>query len=203
MKWPISSKSGVVLIILYCAFTFSSWALYPASYNPVTNWLSDLGNSARNPKGSILYNVGCVETGIALLPFFTGLNEWYTDEKRRKRAVVAAQVIGCATAFSLIMIGVFSEDYGWLHNLWSEVFFLLNLIVIVVLGVALFTHPRYLKAIAAYGFIVAAINLIFLFLPNTPLLEWFTVFTALGYVGLISYNMTREMRSSPNPSHHV
>ena len=26
---------------------------------------------------------------------------------------------------------------------------------------------------------------------NTPLLEWFTVFTALGYAGLLAYNMTR------------
>jgi len=192
VKRPISSLSGVVVIILYCVFTFSSWALYPAAYNPVANWLSDLGNSAHNPNGSILYNVGCVVTGIALFPLFIGLYEWYKDEKRRRTAIVTAQAIGCAAAFSLMMIGVFSEDYGWLHNLWSEVFFLLNLLVLVIMGVALFTHPRYIKAIAIYGCIVAAVTLMFLFLPNTPLLEWFTVFTALGYVGLLSYNMAKK-----------
>lgn len=180
------------MIVLYCVFTFSSWALYPAAYNPVANWLSYLGNSAHNPKGAILYNVGCIVTGIALFPFFIGLHEWYADERRRRTAVVAMQIIGCAAAFSLIMIGVFSEDYGWLHSLWSEVFFLLNLLVLVIVGVALFTHHRYIRAIAVYGFVVAAINLMFLFLPNTPLLEWFTVFTALGYVGLISYNMAKK-----------
>jgi len=111
------------------------------------------------------------------------------DEKRRKTLVVAAQIIGCASAFFLVIIGLFSEDYGWVHDLWSEVFFVLNLVVLVVLGIALFTHRRYFKAIAVYGFVVAIMNLMFLFLPNTPLLEWFTVFTAFGYVGLISYNM--------------
>ena len=117
MKRTINSISGVVVIVLYCIFTFSSWALYPAAYSPVKNWLSDLGNSTNNPKGAILYNVGCIATGIALFPFFIGLYEWYADEKRRKTAIVATQVIGCAAAFSLIMIGVFSENYGWLHDL--------------------------------------------------------------------------------------
>jgi hypothetical membrane protein len=89
------------------------------------------------------------------------------------------------------MIGVFSENSGSLHKLWSDVFFLLNFLVLVLVGASLFTHPKYIKAIAYYGFIVAAINLALLAVPNTPLLEWFTVFTALGYVGLMSYNMSK------------
>ncbi|HYB68577.1 MAG TPA: DUF998 domain-containing protein [Candidatus Acidoferrales bacterium] len=192
MKWPISSVSGVVVIILYCAFTFSSWALYPAAYNPINNWLSDLGNSTRNPNGAVLYNVGCVLTGMALFPFFFGLYKWYTGESRRRAGVVVTQITGSAAALSLIMIGVFSENYGQLHDLWSQIFFLLNLVVLIVLGITLFNHPRYIKTIAVYGFIVVAINLMFLFLPNTPLLEWFTVFTALGYVALLSYNMAKK-----------
>jgi hypothetical membrane protein len=192
VKWPISSVAGDAVIILYCVFTFSSWALYPTAFSPVTNWLSDLGNSTYNQNGAILYNVGCILTGIALFPFFVGLYKWYGDRQRRRTILAASQVIGCAAAFSLIMIGVFSENSGWLHDLWSQVFFLLNLIVLIGVGIALFTHPRYIKAIAYYGFIVAAINLMLLFSPGTPLLEWFTVFTALGYVGLVSYNMAKK-----------
>lgn len=60
-----------------------------------------------------------------------------------------------------------------------------------MLGASLFTHPRCIKAIPAYGFIVAIINLAFVFVSNTPILEWFTVFTALGYVGLLAYNTTK------------
>jgi hypothetical membrane protein len=93
------------------------------------------------------------------------------------------------------MIGVFSENFGSFHDLWSKVFFLLNFLVLILVGASLFTHPRYIKAIAYYGFIVAAINLAFLALPKTPLLEWFTVFTALGYVGMISYNMSARLEA--------
>lgn len=193
MKLAVSSIAGVAVIVLYCAFTFSSWALFSTTYNPVNNWLSDLGNSSSsyNPSGAILYNLGCVLTGIALFPFFIGLYKWYTDEKWRKISLMISQVVGCLAAFALIMIGVFSEDSGSLHSLWSNVFFLLNLVVLVLVGASLFTHTRYMRAIAIYGFVVAAVNLAFLLVADTPLLEWFTVFTALGYVGLMAYNMAK------------
>jgi hypothetical membrane protein len=188
-KWPISCIAGMAVIVLYCAFTFTSWALYPGPYSPFDNWLSDLGNSSYNPTVAILYNVGCILTGIALFPFFGGFYKWYTNEKWRKFSLMVTQMIGVLAAFSLIMIGVFSEDYGWLHAMWSSIFFLLNLVVLILLGASLFTHSKYIKPIAFYGFAVAAINLLFVLVYNNPLFEWFTVFTALGYVGLLVYNM--------------
>lgn len=188
-RWVISSIAGVVVIILYCTFTFTSLALYPSAYSPTANWLSDLGSSSKNPNGAIYYNWGCILTGLALFPFFIGLYKWYTKENWRNASLVATQVIGCLAAFSLIMIGVFSEDSGWAHSLWSSVFFILNLLVLVMLGASLFTHTSYIRPIAYYGFIVAIINLLFVILNHTPILEWFTVFSALGYVGLLSYNL--------------
>lgn len=192
LKLPISCIAGIAVIVLYCAFTFTSWALYPTSYNPMDNWLSDLGNSTYNPTGAIFYNVGCILTGIALFPFFGGFYKWYTNERGRKVSLMSTQIIGLFAAFSLVMIGVYSEDYGALHSMWSAIFFALNLIVLILLGVSLFTHPNYMKPIAIYGFIVAAINLLFVLVYNIPLFEWFTVFTALGYVGLIAYNMFKK-----------
>ena len=112
MKWPISSFAGIAVIVLYCVFTFSSWALYPTAYNPVANWLSDLGNSTNNPNGAILYNLGCILTGIALFPFFVGFYKWYTEEKHRRTSIVVTQIVGCLAALSLIMIE------GFLRRLW-------------------------------------------------------------------------------------
>jgi hypothetical membrane protein len=130
-------------------------------------------------------------TGIALFPFLIGLYEWYKDDKRFRAGLIVTQAVGCVTAFSLIMIGVFSEDSGRLHNLWSRVFFAPNRVVLIQLGSFLFTHPRYRRTIAYYGFIVATIDITFIFL-DIPLLEWFTVFTALRYVGLMAYNMLQK-----------
>ena len=47
MKWQISTVAGIVVIALYRVFTFLSWTLYPTTYSPTKNWLSDLGNSTR------------------------------------------------------------------------------------------------------------------------------------------------------------
>jgi hypothetical membrane protein len=105
-KWPLS-----------CAFTFTSWALYPTPFNPFSNFLSDLGNSAGNASGAIFYNVGCVLTGIAYIIFLGGLHKWYTSEKTRKIEIMTAQAIGFLAAFSLMMIGVFSENAGDIHVL--------------------------------------------------------------------------------------
>jgi hypothetical membrane protein len=158
-------------------------------YSPVTNWLSDLGNTSFNPIGAVFYNIGCVLTGIALFPFFAGFYKWYTYEKWRKISLIATQLVGFFAAFSLVMIGVFSEDFMEQHVFWSSVFFVLNLVVLILAGLSLFTHPNYIKSIAYYGFVVAGINLVFVLVHNTPLFEWVTVFTALGYVGLLVYNM--------------
>jgi hypothetical membrane protein len=191
MRLPVSSLAGVAVVVLYCVFTFASLALYPTTYSPVTNWLSDLGNSSYNPKSAVFYNLGCILTGIALFPFFIGLYEWYTSKKRFRLGLMVWQAEGCVAAFSLIMIGVFSEDSGSLHTLWSAVFFILILGVLLGLGSLLFTHPRYIRKIAYCGFIVAAIDIMLIFFQS-PWLEWFTVFSALGYVGLMAYNMLKK-----------
>ena len=103
--------------------------------------------------------------------------------------LIVTQVVGCLAAFSLMMIGVFSEDNMAQHVFWSSTFFLLNPVVLALMGISLFTHPDYIRPIAYYGFVVVAINLLFIFVSNTPILEWFTVFSALGYVGLLVYNI--------------
>jgi hypothetical membrane protein len=191
LKWPILCIAGIFVIIFYCVFTFTSIALFPTAFSPIDNWLSDLGNSSFNPSGAVFYNVGCILTGLALIPFFAGLYKWYTKERLRKVMVMVTQAVGFFSGFALIMIGVFSEDSMAQHVFWSDVFFALNLIVLILANVSLMTHPKFLKPIAYYGFIVALINLLFIVASNTPVLEWFTVFTALGYVALLSYNTLR------------
>jgi len=194
LKWPISCYTGILVIGIYCVFTFSSLALFPPPFSAFTNWLSDLGNSIYNPNGAILYNLGCILTGIILFPFFIGMYKWYREEILHKLVMIGLQATGCFSGFALIMVGIFSEDFPAPHVFWSEVFFAVNLVVLIISSVALYVHPDFIKWISVYGIIVAVINLLFVFILGTPILEWFTVFTALGYVGLIVINMYAKFR---------
>ena len=196
LKWPILALAGILAIGFYCAFTFTSIALFPGPFSPVTNWLSDLGNSSFSPKGAVFYNVGCVLTGLALFPFFAGFYKWYTNEKWRKLLITITQVVGFISAFALVMIGVFSEDFMAQHVFWSGVFFAFNLMVLILANASLMTHRKFMKPIGYYGLVVAVINLLFVAFSSTPVLEWFTVFTALGYVGLLSYNTCKSQLSA-------
>jgi len=190
-KWAVLPIAGILVILFYCAFTLTSIVLFPRPVSPLNDWLSDLGNSSYNPQGAIFYNVGCVLTGLALFPFFAGLYYWYTDEKWRKALIMITQAVGFIAAFALMMIGVFSEDAGAIHHLWSLAFFVFNLLVLILANVSLMTHRKFIRPIGYYGFIVAVINLLFVGLAYTSILEWFTVFTALGYVAFLSYNVFR------------
>ncbi|MFX1451809.1 MAG: hypothetical protein ACFFCM_13250, partial [Promethearchaeota archaeon] len=175
-------------------------ALYPVRFSPFSNWLSDLGNMyynfmdisylyfEYNPQGGIFYNLGCIFTGIALFPFFAGFYKWYTDEKWRKYSIVIVQIVGFISAFALMMIGVFSEDMMPEHSMWSRIFFILILIVLVVTSIALYSHSDFIKEMSYYGIILAIVDAIFVFF-GIALVEWFTVFSALGFVGLLVYNM--------------
>jgi len=194
-KRTVLPIAGVLVILFYCAFTLTSIAFFPRPVSPLNDWLSDLGNSTYNPRGAIFYNAGCILTGLALFPFFAGFYYWYTDERWRKSLIVVTQAVGFIAAFSLMMIGVFSEDAGAIHHLWSLVFFIFNLFVLILANVSLITHRKFIRPIGYYGLAVAVINLLFVGLAYTSLLEWFTVFTALGYVAFLSYN---TFKASPS-----
>jgi hypothetical membrane protein len=194
-EWPVLSLAAPLVVVLYCFFTLSSIALFPKPFSPFVNYLSDLGNSAFNPYGAWLYNTGCILTGLALFPFFAGLYSWYPRERLKKALVVMTQAVGFTSAFALIMIGVFSEDYLAQHLFWSDLFFVLNLLVLILANASLMTQRNFIRLIGYYGFAVAAINVLFVLLSNTPVLEWFTVFSALGYAGMLAYN-TWKIRPS-------
>lgn len=194
-NYKLSSISGILIIALFCIFTFTALALFPSYYNPVNNWLSDLGNSHYNPLGSIFFNTGCILTGLLLFPFFAGLKSWYTSRKLQKNLLKIGQLAGFIASFALIMIGIFSEDYGFIHWQWSALFFITLLFVLIITNVSLKLNPLYKNWIFIYGIIAILIDLFFIMLylfPNNiskPLFEWLSVFASLVWVGMLVYNM--------------
>lgn len=188
-KWPLSTIGGILVIVFYCAFTFTSWAFYPEPYGPATHYLSRLGNFDYSPFGAYFYNWGCILTGVALVPFFIGLKDWYNEGKlAAKYILVIGQLIGLISAVALVMIGVYSENLGEPHMQASTLFFELNFFTLIIISLPLLVHPRFSKPTALYGLVITILSLIFAIYIGGPLVEWFTVFSALVFVGLVSYH---------------
>ena len=195
-KWPLTTLSGLFVILFYCVFTGISWALYPAPYGPITHYLSRLGNFDYSPIGAYFYNIGCILTGLALFPFFLSLRSWFTERKYQVVLLISGQLFGLLSACALILIGVFSEDQGSPHMTASSTFFVLNFIVLILVNIALLWNPKFIKPIALYGISLDILTLGFEVIIGGPLVEWFTVFGSLIFVALISMNSLRFNESA-------
>jgi hypothetical membrane protein len=195
-RWPIIALSGFLVILLYCIFTITSWALYPEPYGPITHYLSRLGNFDYSPLGAYFYNLGCILTGLALIPFFLNIKIWYTERRPQVVLLVSGQLLGVLSGIALIMIGVFSEDQGAPHMTASSTFFLLNFFVLILINVALLFHTQFIKPIALYGIGITFLSLGLELSIGGPITEWFTVFGSLIFVALISMNSIRLCEKS-------
>jgi hypothetical membrane protein len=198
-KRPLLSVSGFIVIILYCGFTFTAWALYPDSFTPWTHYLSRLGDFDYSPVGAYFYNLGCILAGIALIPFFIGLCKWYGMHIAARAVLIVGQVLGILAACALMMIGVYSENLGSPHMVASADFFLLNFFVMLIINIALLFNSRFFKLIGLYGIVMTLLSLPLEIYIGGSLIEWYTVFGSLVFVGLLSFN-TISISKNDEPS---
>jgi hypothetical membrane protein len=191
---PLLRTSGFAVIICYLNFTLLSWLLYPSEYNPMTHYLSRLGDYIANPYGAIFYNLGCIFTGLALIPFFFGFRIWYKPQKRVNYVFAIGEILGIISGVALVMIGVFSEDQGQPHLIASSVFFLVNFFTLFILSIAFLLHDRSFKLIPVYGILFDVSTLILSFQIGGPIIEWFTVFGSLFFVFLVILDTHRLVK---------
>lgn len=189
------SLTGVLAILIFLIFTFTAVSMFSGDYNPLNNYLSDLGNSSYNSNGAIFFNLGCIITGLLLILFFYGFKIWYKTGKHGKNLLITSQLVGIYASFSLIMVGVFSEDYGPLHWIWSASFFLSLMFTLILSNIYLLNHSQFIKKIAYYGFFVVFIDIMFIIIYilkmniSASLFEWITVLLSLVWAGMIAYNI--------------
>jgi hypothetical membrane protein len=95
-------------------------------------------------------------------------------------------------AAAVIMVGIFSEDYGRIHYIVAAVFFVLLLIFMTIINIVLTTHTKYIKWIRYYAILSILMNVIFIltFIIGLDIyvLDWLVVFSGLIWMGLFAYN---------------
>ncbi|MDD3985977.1 MAG: hypothetical protein PHY59_08940 [Methanobacterium sp.] len=157
-----------------------------------------MGNIYLNPSGAIFFNLGCILSGMLLIPFFAGLYNWKPIKKLDKILLILGIVIGIYASVSLIMVGVFPET----HLLSAGGVFGSLFIIIIFLSIALFRHPKFIHLIAYYGIITVIIDISFQIICNgkkllssfnqtvpIPGLEWTVCFASMAWVGFLALNM--------------
>ncbi len=196
LKWPYYCIAGIISILFFFIFSYIAYLHFPINYSIFTNYVSELGNSLRNPSGAIYFNIGVILTGIALFPFFIGLYLWYSEVTWRTTLIIISQLFGFGAAFSVIMVGFFPEHLITAHLFWSYLFFIMLLIFTLLISISLFTHPDFNRIISIFGFVIVALYVLFfylvinnLFIGLNYILEWLMVIFIFTLFGLITLNM--------------
>lgn len=199
---------GILALVIFTTFTFISVSLYPQSYSVLFDWLSNLGNVNLNPLGAVFFNIGCLITGILLIPFMVNLFRWDRNIIYVRALIILAMILGLFACISLIGVGIFPETHIHLHVLAATGVFESLFLIIILMTAATFNHPRFLSTVALIGAAAVIIDVVFIIVLSKPEyhdalatfhttvpipgLEWAAVFSALIWVAALSYNMYSE-----------
>ena len=204
-KWPLSF---IAMILLWCTdifFNLPSYLLIPEgmpAFTPFTNYHSDLGryltlhptrNFMNSPLGAQFYNTGQVWMGLTIILFSGGLFYLYTESKWKNILVIIGQVFGILAGIGLVMNGIFSEDFGEPHRIWTYVIFISIIVAELVINIPILSNPRYKNWIAYFGFITMAMSIILLFVELPSALNFFMEFIAIyiaeTWITLVAVNI--------------
>jgi hypothetical protein len=207
-NYPVSTVTGIIAVLVFTLLTFISVSLYPMPYNPLYDWLSNLGNSNLNPSGAFFFNFGCIISGLFLIPFFLGLYTWKPLQRINLILLISGILLGIYASISFIMVGIYPETHIQQHMMAATGVFGTLFIIIILISLALYRDPKFMHIIAFYGLTVIIIDLLFqyflsidkyllgVFHPSTPVpgLEWTVVFSSMGWILLLAINMGLRKR---------
>jgi hypothetical membrane protein len=180
-------RAGLLAAIVYPSLALAASFFYPLSYSPLRNWLSDFGNTLVNTKGGILYNAGCVATGLLLMVFYIGMNAWRTGDRVLGRLLSIGQASGIFASLALILAAVFNiGTYPLLHSRFSMLLTIGLTWFLSFANTALLRHPGFKKWMGIYGLVAAAVTLVYGVFFNTPLGEWIAIGMFMSDVVLLS-----------------
>jgi hypothetical membrane protein len=146
---------GIVAALAAYPFILASIALSPW-FNIYNDALSDLGNTMSNGQVGFVYDAGLVVAGAMIFAFAALLSKEAYD---RRRFVWTIPLM--VSALDLALVGVFSESFGHIHGVVSEVFFLM--IVVTMLAYSYVSWPIGSPRIGAVALIFGILSAIIWF----------------------------------------
>ena len=186
----------VAAIAVYVLCTFVSAFFLTKPFDPLGNWIGDLGSATFNPQGAIIYNGGVVLAGLLLAPFMLSLAYWHIGPQWSRRMLIVAEAAGLGLCLGMVLLGLFPESAGDLHLHLSEFIYVTLTLVIILVNMALYHNVRYrLWIIPLLGFASFLVNCVFigLYFANIKpemftVYLWLSVYLAFFWIFLFCYN---------------
>ena len=168
----VTQLTAIAVIVIFVS-GFLMAILSRKTYNPFTNYISDLGIGA----GAEWFNFGIIVTGILLFSFFGLLS------KQFKKNTISTLGIstGAIASIGLVFVGIFPENVEFYHYAASMTFFLTAAISVLLLSLAKRQKNKLLHIPAALFLISTIIGILvisgILVQISSELIEHITVLT--------------------------
>jgi hypothetical protein len=202
---PLGTIFGFAFLVFYISFTIIAIAQFPRAVSPLDMYLSTLGNADISPDGAIFYNLGVILAGLAEILFFIAIYAHYSQHGRRWILIIGL-IAGIINGISVSMSGVYPEHVIEIidittinvdqHETWSFLIFFSFIPVLLAFSLAFRGTSGASRWVTLYGFLVCAIDVIFLATVMSEgwgtIMEWFTVFSYLIWVLLVSLDVLKR-----------
>jgi hypothetical protein len=196
VKYPLTTIAGMASVVVCVALALAAYRVYPYqwAFSPMTNWISDLGNTWLNPRGAVLFRLDMVVVGVGLSAFFLGLSVLTRGQHILTKALIfLAQLSGLASCLALAMTGIYSENQQSAHALWATVLFIALAVTVLLLGCVVLSHPGVPTWISYFAVAVLATDVASI-AARSHWLEWVDVPLLLLFVTQVSYGTWKVAR---------
>jgi hypothetical protein len=196
---PWTSIFGLAAVGLYVILTAVAILLFPAPVSPVDIYLSQLGNANYSPDGALFYDLAVILGGLALVLFSITLYRHYADWGPKWLRWIAL-CAGVVNGVGVLMSGVFAEHVDMdVHTSWSYLIFFSLIPLLLAYSLVFWKMAGGSKGISLVGFAVCAVDIFFLTTilsggldPGLgSLMEWFSVFSYLLWITLVSLDVLK------------
>jgi hypothetical membrane protein len=171
---------------------------FPHAYGPWhDNTLSQLGNPNLNPRGYVLYLVGCALAGLFAIAFFLSLGPWSASGTRTQNYLLRlAQTLGVVGGFAIFMMAFFPESEYTQHHFWAGLAFNAFAATALLAIPALWRADR--SNAVVIGFNIVAFTTVILMFVFAPVhwVEWLPVSMFLLFPLLLGVS-TQRLEHAP------
>jgi CDP-diglyceride synthetase len=158
--------------------------------------MSSLGNSSYNPNGATIYNSSVIISGLLFIVFFIGLYQWQDNKKSNKTLLYATQIVGFLLSITIILTGIYSEDFQTQHIFWSIIAGIMGFLVNVFIAYYLFRQKESIAKMnySIFGLMGFYIIMLFILSPQHVLTEWIVRISGDINLILMIFNLKHVFR---------
>jgi len=174
--------------------TFGIMLFYPEGYDFLNNSFSSLGLTVTRgyatPINHAVFAITCTLAGGASVPFWLSLRTVFTESTPQKVISWIGTILGLVAAPFLAALAIFAGDVYPVEHGWSTIlFFILFALAITVYSFGILLNKEYDNKYALVGFVVAIIDIVYIFFIGTAWMQKIAVYSMVLYSAFQGYRL--------------